>query len=471
MEPNGFITRDALQPQEKLFEERFDLPGEEQIEQEVYLVYGSAHESQTQANIVFRPVKFTGTLPPVIDPTNPGTFAQLKGDTYQPYLFNSRDIVLKLIYTDGSVLHALNPFHSFARAPYNGHLGVWRDDYCLFSLVVPGDKELAKVEMYNRPFCIRQSWNDAAGNINYEAHNITAENFMNDAVFLGEYDFGNPPSALGSGTIGNRVWHDLNQNGMDDNNEPGIADVSVLLWRDGDGDSIPDWQGFNGIVKTDENGYYSFSGVGTGNYLAFVWGLDNWEEGEPLHGMTPTPIFADDPNSDINLDNNGRPGNIAWGLTGRDIVSGMITLTAGGEPLNDGDRLDSWFDYDPSGNMTIDFGFYQEGAVVASCDDTITDKGGATGNYIDNENSFYYILSDSTDKHAIISFTQFNVEPNDVLYIYDGPSKNSPLISSGNPPTSSNFPAGGYYGNSLPGPFTSTHPTGCLTLQFRQIMQ
>jgi hypothetical protein len=157
-------SRDALQPQEKLFEERFDLQGEEQIEQDVYLVYGSAHESQTQANIVFRPVKFTGTLPPVIDPTDPITFAQLKGDTYLPYLFDSRDIILKLIYKDGSVLHALNPFHSFARAPYNGHLGVWRDDYCLFSVVVPGNKELAKVEMYKRPFCIRQSWNNAAGN-------------------------------------------------------------------------------------------------------------------------------------------------------------------------------------------------------------------------------------------------------------------------------------------------------------------
>ncbi|MBK8623187.1 MAG: hypothetical protein IPN79_15865 [Saprospiraceae bacterium] len=41
------------------------------------------------------------------------------------------------------------------------------------------------------------------------------------------------------------------------------------------------------------------------------------------------------------------------------------------------------------------------------------------------------------------------------------------MFSSGNPATLSNFPAGGYYGTSLPGPFTSTHPTGCLTLQFR----
>jgi hypothetical protein len=105
--------------------------------------------------------------------------------------------------------------------------------------------------------------------------------------------------------------------------------------------------------------------------------------------------------------------------------------------------------------------------VLADCDDVLTDKGDATGKYIDNENSFYYICPDSTDKHAVISFTQFNVEPNDALYIYDGPSKNNPLISSGNPPTSSNFPAGGYYGNTLPGIFASTHPTGCLTIQFR----
>lgn len=41
-----------------------------------------------------------------------------------------------------------------------------------------------------------------------------------------------------------------------------------------------------------------------------------------------------------------------------------------------------------------------------------------------------------------------------------------PLIDSGNGPTP-NFPAGGYYGQTIPGPFTSTHPSGALTFVFR----
>lgn len=40
------------------------------------------------------------------------------------------------------------------------------------------------------------------------------------------------------------------------------------------------------------------------------------------------------------------------------------------------------------------------------------------------------------------------------------------MFASNNPSTQAGFPAGGYYGTSLPGPFTSTHSSGCLTIQF-----
>lgn len=80
--------------------------------------------------------------------------------------------------------------------------------------------------------------------------------------------------------------------------------------------------------------------------------------------MVPIKIYEDDPNTDINYDSNGRPGNIDWSLSSLDIASGMITLTVDGDPLLDGDRVDDWFDYDPSGNMTIDFGFYEEAVSV-----------------------------------------------------------------------------------------------------------
>lgn len=357
-------TRDALQP-ELSFNQELLMPGEEQLNQDVYLIYGSAHETQPQANIVYKPIKYNGTLAPIIDLTDPVIFAEMQNEIYISQYYETRDITLKMTYEDGSVLHALNPFHSYERAPYEEGFGIWRRDVCNFSLVVPADKNLTKVELFRRPFCVRWDDVDTEGNINYAPNNITAENFMDGAIYQTEYDFG-APLVLGSNTIGNRVWHDLNQNGINEDHEPGIADVSLIIWSDGDGDGIPDGEGFGGVVKTDENGYYTFSGLGTGNYLVFVWSVDNWDAGEPLNGMIPTSNFVENPNSDINLDNNGRPGNIApWGLTDVDIVSGMITLTADGEPLEDGDREDCWFDYDSSGNMTIDFGFHVEGATVS----------------------------------------------------------------------------------------------------------
>lgn len=364
-------SRDPLQPQQAIYEEELDLPGEEQLNTDSYLIYGTIHETQAQANIVYKPVKFNGTLPPVIDPTSPSIFAQLK-NTPDNQLFDPRDITLKLTYEDGTVLHALNPYHSFFRAPYTDNLGIFRYDLCNFALVVPGDKPLQKVELYKRPFCVRDNNNDTEGNINYAPNGITAANFMDDAVYLTEYAFG-APLVLGSNTIGNRVWHDLNQNGLIDNNERGISGVSLVLWTDSDGDGIPDGQGFGGVAITDEEGFYSFGGLAPGNYMVFVWEVDNWDDGEPLNGMVPTAPFTADPNTDIDGDSHGRPGNVDWGLAELSMVSGLITITADGEPLDDGDREDCWFDYDPSGNMTVDFGFFVEGAIVST--DAPTEQG------------------------------------------------------------------------------------------------
>ncbi len=153
-------------------------------------------------------------------------------------------------------------------------------------------------------------------------------------------------------SIGDRVWNDLNLNGINDPEEPGIPGVSLVLWSDPDGDGIPDWQGFSGVEITDDEGYYRFSGLAPGNYVVFVWQVDNWDVGEPLYGFQSTNSYVADANNDIDLDNNG------FGDPFTDIVSGIVELTSGGEPLNDGDPFNCLFDYDGSGNNSIDFGFF-----------------------------------------------------------------------------------------------------------------
>jgi hypothetical protein len=157
-------------------------------------------------------------------------------------------------------------------------------------------------------------------------------------------------------SIGNRVWNDYDRDGINDPNEPGIPGVSLVLWGDSDGDEIPDWRGFGGVQVTDEEGYYRFSGLKPGNYLVFVWSLDNWGVGEPLRGFRSTSGYVADANNDVDFDNNG------YGSPNTDIKSGIVTLSSGDEPLNDGDPFSCYFDYDASGNNTVDFGFYNPNA-------------------------------------------------------------------------------------------------------------
>ena len=179
---------------------------------------------------------------------------------------------------------------------------------------------------------------------------------INDMAFC--YSDCEDPVAPGIVSIGNRVWNDLNMDGINDPDEPGIPGVSVVLWSDPDGDGIPDWQGFEGVEITDEEGYYNFSGLEPGNYLVFVWSVDNWGPGEPLEGFISTNGFVADADNDVDLDNNGS------GNPFTDIMSGIVTLSPDNEPLNDGDPWNCYFNYDASGNNTIDFGFFNPNPTI-----------------------------------------------------------------------------------------------------------
>jgi Carbohydrate esterase, sialic acid-specific acetylesterase/SdrD B-like domain/Secretion system C-terminal sorting domain len=173
---------------------------------------------------------------------------------------------------------------------------------------------------------------------------------INDMAFC--YEDCSSPVSPGIVSIGNRVWNDLNRDGINDPDEPGIPGVSVVLWSDPDGDGVPDWQGFSGVRVTDDNGYYRFSGLQPGKYIVFVWQVKNWGPGEPLENFVSTVGFEPNADNDVDGDNNGSGNPLS------DIFSGIITLTLDGEPLQDGDPINCYFDYDGNGNNTIDFGFY-----------------------------------------------------------------------------------------------------------------
>ncbi|WP_396156063.1 fibronectin type III domain-containing protein [Flavobacterium sp.] len=104
------------------------------------------------------------------------------------------------------------------------------------------------------------------------------------------------------------------------------------------------------------------------------------------------------------------------------------------------------------------------------CGGNFVDEGGTAANYAANSNVTTIICPTNPGEIVTVTFTAFNTEANfDALYVYDGNTVTpGALIPSANP--AANVPgglAGGWWGNTIPGPFTSTTANGCLTFVFR----
>ena len=103
------------------------------------------------------------------------------------------------------------------------------------------------------------------------------------------------------------------------------------------------------------------------------------------------------------------------------------------------------------------------------CGGNFVDAAGPTTNYVNNSDSTVTICPVNTGDVVTVTFTSFNTEATwDGLYVFDGNSITAPQIASTN--GAGNVPgglAGSYWGTTIPGPFTSTSATGCLTFRFR----
>ncbi len=184
------FTREPSQPQNTFAEDWIKLPGEEVMDQDVFMITGSAHVNDASFNIIYQPIQYTGTLLPTIDPTDPAMFTTLQNLDLSdaPHLYShERDITLKVTYVDGTSTHVLVPFHSSDRVYLEEPDEPVGIDY--FSVVVPGDQPICNVEMYRREFLISDADNDTPGNINDPAQNITAANFMDAAILMSTLDY------------------------------------------------------------------------------------------------------------------------------------------------------------------------------------------------------------------------------------------------------------------------------------------
>lgn len=94
------------------------------------------------------------------------------------------------------------------------------------------------------------------GSINLLADNLT----IDTGVLLG--------TSSGKGSLGNKVWYDLNNNGVQDAGEPGVGGVTVTLQKDINGDGL-----FSGVAETsfaitstNNLGEYLFGNLDAGSY-------------------------------------------------------------------------------------------------------------------------------------------------------------------------------------------------------------
>lgn len=159
-------------------------------------------------------------------------------------------------------------------------------------------------------------------------------------------------------SLSGTVWLDTgaganNNNGHLDTGENGIPNAVVLLYDSGNNE-IP--VGYDGILgteddatggmPTDSSGNYSFQSLAPGTYRVVI----NTSGGGT--SSTPTQTNAD---NNVDSDDNGFPDNT--GNFPNRIISGLVVLTAGGEPIvNNANGTTS--------NPTVDFGFVLAPTIV-----------------------------------------------------------------------------------------------------------
>ncbi|WP_417213270.1 CUB domain-containing protein [Bizionia sp.] len=164
-------------------------------------------------------------------------------------------------------------------------------------------------------------------------------------------------------------------------------------------------------------------------------------------------------------------------FTAFDLESGWDYLTVYNGPNNTFPSLGTYSgtnipgpftSSDPSGALT--FVFDSDGSGIRSgweaslscapyvppviCGNIFIDSGGSGGNYGPNETIQTTLAPDIPGTAITVTFTSFNTENNwDYLYVYNGPDDSFPSL-------------GVYSGTGLPGPFTSSDPSGSLTFVF-----
>lgn len=218
--------------------------------------------------------------------------------------------------------------------------------------------------------------------------------------------------------IGNFIWNDLNNDGIQDSDEPGIPDVTLYLYR-----SVPGGTSGSTLYATtisDNSGTYYFRNCisSTSAYYSIVIPLDG-PNAESLAGFT---ITASNMGSNINLDSNGN-------YTSPTTV-GYSPLVVGDSDRNDIDfgfrqtsfRIGNLVWFDSNGNGIQDSGesgidgvevrLHLNGVMSQS---VITATGGLY-NFLVSPGTYYVeVPMDSTSNNAVFGGPLYLYRPTQIV--------------------------------------------------------
>ena len=202
--------------------------------------------------------------------------------------------------------------------------------------------------------------------------------------------------------LGNYVWHDVNENGLQDASEPAISGVIVTLYG-ADGITV------RATAITDGNGAYSFPNLTAGNYVVGF--------AAPV-GFTRTQVVGvinDVLNSDINASNKTNVITLVAGSYNPNIDAGYyigfplpakeLTATLAIIKANNACEV-NWYTKDESNTKTFD--------IERSIDGTTFTKLGETDANVKTEGRTNYVYNDNIESVKAANIIYYRIKLNDI---------------------------------------------------------